>query len=137
MVYRQAMNLWAAAGWGLAGGLCVEAVALYAVIRNSSKWSWRRPIPQGAVAYLISVAARAGAGAGLAAAAAGSGQVVGTFAAFGLGVAAPLVVEKLARAIPLTDILQVAQREDSVAEDITAQVRDQTRVVEGGTNDAD
>lgn len=130
------MNLWAAAGWGLAGGLCVEALALYAVIRNSSKWSWRKPIPQGAVAYLISVVARAGAGAGLAAAAAGSGQVVGTFAAFCLGVAAPLVVEKLARAIPLTDILQVDQREDTIAEDITTQVRDQTRVVEGGTSDA-
>ncbi len=136
MVYGQAMNLWAAAGWGLAGGLSVEALALYAVIRNSSKWSWRRPIPQGAVAYLISVVARAGAGAGLAAAAAGSGQIVGTFAAFGLGVAAPLVVEKLARAIPLTDILHVAERKDSIVENITAQVRDQTSIVEGGTSDA-
>lgn len=104
------MNIWEAAGWGLAGGLCVEALALHSLIRTSKCWSWRRPIPQGLAAYLISVVLRAGAGAGLAAAAAGSGQVSGPFAAFALGVAAPLVVEKLSRAIPITDPQVVADR---------------------------
>ena len=56
------------------------------------------------------MALRAGAGAGLAAAAAGSGQVSGPFAAFALGVAAPLVVEKLSRAIPLTGSLVIVER---------------------------
>jgi len=104
------MNIWAAAAWGLLGGVCVEALELYALIRRSRHWSWRRPIPQGLAAYLISVMVRAGAGAGLAAAAAGSGQVSGTLAAFGLGVAAPLVVEKLSRAIPLNGTLTVSEQ---------------------------
>lgn len=101
------MNVWSAADWGLAGGVCVEALALYSLIRNSERWSWRRPIPQGLMAYVVSVVLRAGAGAVLAAAGAGNGQISGTFAAFGLGVAAPLVVEKLSHAIPLTGTLNV------------------------------
>lgn len=96
------MGGWGAAVWGLAGGSVVEALALHAMIRADRSWSWRKPIPQGLVAYLISVVLRTGAGAGLAAAAAGSGQVSGAFAAFGLGVAAPLVVEKLAMGVQLT-----------------------------------
>ena len=90
-----------AAFWGLAGGMTVEALVLYTDIRHTREWNWRRPIPQGMVAYLISVILRVAAGAGLAAAAAGSGQVSGSLAAFGLGIAAPLVVEKLAETIPL------------------------------------
>lgn len=106
------MSPLAAAGWGLVGGMCVEALALYSLIRTNSQWSWRKPIPQGLAAYLISVIVRAGAGAGVAAAAAGSGQVSGTLAAFGLGVAAPLVVEKLAQTVPL---LQPAAASDRPA----------------------
>jgi hypothetical protein len=109
------MNAWGPAVWGLAGGLCVEALALYSLIRKSRRWSWRRPIPQGLAAYVISVVLRAGAGAGLAAAAAGSGQVSGTFAAFALGVAAPLVVEKLSQAIPLTGSLVIDRPQESMA----------------------
>lgn len=61
------------------------------------------PIPQGMSAYLISVGIRAGVGAVLAAAAVTSGQVTGVFGAFGLGVGAPLVLEKLARLVPLNE----------------------------------
>lgn len=99
------MNPWVAAIWGLAGALCVEALWLHSHIRRSKHWSWRRPIPQGLDAYLISVVLRAGVGAGLASAAAGSGQVSGAIAAFGIGVAAPLIVQKLAQAVPLTGAL--------------------------------
>jgi hypothetical protein len=119
MPYGQFMNQWVAAGWGLAGGLCVEALLLYSRIRSDLLWSWRRPIPQGLAAYLISVVARVAVGAGLAAAAAGSGQVSGPLAAFGLGVGAPLVVEKLARAVylagpsPATDDNQTSSTEGS------------------------
>ena len=104
-VYGQIMHLWAAAAWGLLGGLCVEALALHTTIRSTPQWNWRRPIPQGMPAYLISIVVRLGAGAALAAAAAGSGQVSGSFAAFGLGVAAPLIVQKLSQIIPLTGSL--------------------------------
>lgn len=96
------MNVWVATSWGVLGGLCVEALWLYSRIRSDLLWSWRRPIPQGLTAYLISLVARVGVGAGVAAAAAGSGQVSGPLAAFGLGVGAPLVVEKLAQTVPLT-----------------------------------
>lgn len=97
------LSVWAAACWGLAGGACVEALWLHAHIRRAARWSWRKPIRQGLAAYLISVILRVGVGAAVAAAAAGSGQASGTVAAFALGVAAPLVVQKLARGIPLTD----------------------------------
>ncbi|MGW5259656.1 hypothetical protein ACWEQG_01695 [Microbispora sp. NPDC004025] len=89
--------IWQATLWGLAGGVCVESLELYARIKRVRKWSWRKPIPQGLAAYLTSVAIRAGVGALLAAAAASSGQISGEFAALALGVAAPLVVEKLSR----------------------------------------
>src|SRR5215469_7854285 len=105
------MNVGGAAVWGLIGGSCVEALWLYARIRQEPLWSWRKPIPQGLTAYLISVILRVGAGAGLAAAAAGSGQISGIFAAFVLGVSAPLVIEKLAQVIPLTGPLIVESPE--------------------------
>ncbi|MCF6475891.1 hypothetical protein FAF44_47275 [Nonomuraea sp. MG754425] len=89
--------LWAAALWGMVGGLCVEGLELHARIRRARSWSWRRPIPQGLSAYVTSVVIRVGIGAALAAAGSQSGQIQGAFAALGLGVAAPLVVEKVAR----------------------------------------
>jgi hypothetical protein len=99
------LGIWAGAGWGLAGGMCVEALWLHSHIRSAARWSWRKPIPQGLTAYVISVVTRVGAGAVVAAAAAGSNQASGTLAAFGIGVAAPLVVQKLARGVPLTGYL--------------------------------
>jgi hypothetical protein len=97
----------------------VEGLWLYSQIRSAEgHWSWRRPIPQGLAAYLISVFVRVGAGAGLAAAAAGSGQVSGTLAAFGLGVAAPLVVEKLAQVVPLTGRPKDAPEPAAIAEEV-------------------
>jgi hypothetical protein len=96
------MALWLAAIWGLAGGMSVEGVELYARIHHVRDWSWRKPIPQGLAAYLLSLVIRAGFSAGLTTAAAASDQVVGAFAMFGIGVAAPLVIEKLARGIPLS-----------------------------------
>ena len=100
-----ATHLSAGAGavWGLAGGLCVELLWLHTQIRKAKgHWSWRQPIPQGLTAYVISVVARVGVGGLVAAAAAGSGRVSNALVAFGLGVGAPLAVEKLAQAVPLT-----------------------------------
>jgi len=97
------LSAWAGAGWGLAGGLCVEALWLHTHIRGANgHWSWRRPIPQGLSAYVISVVARVGVGGLVAGAAAGSGRVSSALIAFGLGVGAPLAVEKLAQVVPLT-----------------------------------
>ena len=97
------LSAWAGAAWGLAGGLCVEALWLHTHIRGAKgRWSWRRPIPQGLSAYVISVVARVGVGGLVAGAAAGSGRVSSALVAFGLGVGAPLAVEKLAQVVPLT-----------------------------------
>jgi hypothetical protein len=96
------MGMWAAAIWGLAGGLCVEALDLYTRIRGP-RFSMRRP-----GWYMISVLIRVGAGAILAAAAAGSHQVTGPLAALGLGVGAPLVIQRLAKEVPVTDAQDTA-----------------------------
>lgn len=113
MPYGYPMELAVATGWGVAGGACVEALWLYTRIRSDLLWSWRRPIPQGLTAYIISLVARIGVAAGVAAAAAGSGQVSGPLAAFGLGVGAPLVLEKLSRTIPLTGMSTVIEEDQS------------------------
>ncbi|KQM03084.1 MULTISPECIES: hypothetical protein [unclassified Frankia] len=89
--------------WGLFGGFAVEGLDLYTAVRRSGRWPWRtgRPREVGAWAYLVAEVVRLAIGAGLAAAAAASGQVTTAFAAVSVGIAAPLVVERLARAIPL------------------------------------
>jgi hypothetical protein len=80
----------------------VEALELYAHIRHATKWDWRRPIDQGMVAFAVAVVIRIGVGSAVASAFAGSHQVSGPLAAFTLGIAAPIVVARLAKAVPLT-----------------------------------
>ena len=96
------MAVWLATVWGLTGALCVEALELYAHIRRTSNWDWRCPVDQGMVPFVVTVVIRVGVGAALAAAFAGSNQVSGPLAAFTLGVASPMVVTRLASAIPLS-----------------------------------
>jgi hypothetical protein len=88
-----------AALWGLVGGMSVEALNLYRQIHATPgrKWSWRCPIPQGMAAYIVSVIIRALVGGGVAAASAASDQLSGPLGAFTFGVAAPLILEKLAQ----------------------------------------
>jgi hypothetical protein len=81
----------------------MEALELYAHIRHAPKWDWRSPIEQGMVAFVVAVVLRVGVGSALAAVFAGSHQVSSPLVAFTLGVAAPMVVARLAKAIPLTD----------------------------------
>ncbi|MFC6879375.1 MULTISPECIES: hypothetical protein [Actinomadura] len=59
-------------------------------------------------AFWVSVLIRVGVGGVVVAAMARDGQVAGAVAAFGLGVAAPLVIEKLARLVPLNLDVQAA-----------------------------
>lgn len=90
--------------WGLIGGLSAEAMELYAVVHRTPKWSWKEPLPgTGTGAFIAAVIIRVSVGAVLASAFAGSHQVSGPLAAFTLGVAAPYVIQRLARAIPLSD----------------------------------
>ncbi|WP_152989870.1 hypothetical protein [Frankia sp. ACN1ag] len=89
--------------WGLFGGFAVEGLDLYAAVRRHGRWPWQRGRSReaGPRAYLVAELVRLAIGAGLAAAAGTSGQITTPFAALAVGVAAPLVVERLSHAIPL------------------------------------
>lgn len=98
------MTVWAAALWGLLGGFCVEALDLYAKIHTTPGWSWRKET-FGLDALITALVIRLGVGAALAAAFAASGQVSGSIAAFSLGIASPLVVERLAKTAQVNQIV--------------------------------
>jgi len=95
------MEWWQAGLWGLAGGACVELWNLHC-LTTQSVFSWRRPVPQGLSAYVTAVLTRLAIGAIVAAAAAAGDEIRGAWVAFGLGVAGPLVVQRLAGDVPLT-----------------------------------
>ena len=89
--------------WGAFGGFAVEALQFYSALRSCGDWPWRvkgEP-PPGPLA--ASVAIRVSVGLGLAAAAGATGQVAGPIGAIAVGVAAPLVIEQMARHIPATE----------------------------------
>ncbi len=95
------MNPWVYALWGAFGGLSVEAVQFYGAIRRTGTWPWKtkgepRPLP-----LFVSVVIRVGVGFGLALAAVETGQVSGPLGAIAVGVAAPLLIEQMAKRVPL------------------------------------
>ncbi|MFC7545273.1 hypothetical protein [Plantactinospora sp. GCM10030261] len=93
------MSLWIAAMWGLVGSAVAEALNLYGMMRptteSKGRWQWpwrdRGDVP----IMLLAMALRAGAGIGLAAAASAGDLAPNGFAAFTLGVTAPLVIAKM------------------------------------------
>jgi hypothetical protein len=91
--------------WGLFGGFAVEGLDLYGALRRRGCWPWGGPEPRevGIIGYAVAEAIRLIIGGGLAGAAAASGEVTSAAGALAVGVAAPLIVERLARAIPLTE----------------------------------
>ncbi|MGH3511184.1 MAG: hypothetical protein ACRDYB_04365 [Acidimicrobiales bacterium] len=97
-----------AAVWGLFGGFAVEGLDLYGAVRRRGCWPWRAHGPRevGATGYFVAELVRLLIGSGLASAFAESRQVTTAFGALAVGVAAPLIVERLTRAIPLTDPMQ-------------------------------
>lgn len=97
-----------AALWGLGGGFAVEGLDFYGAVRRHGCWPWRVRGPRevGAVGYFVAELIRLVTGSVLASALAESSQVTTAFGALAVGVAAPLLVERLTRAIPLTDSVQ-------------------------------
>jgi len=89
-----------AAAWGVFGGFAVEGLEFTRAIRRVGGWPWSRPQEPGPLPLATSVFIRLLVGAGLAAAAASAGQVQGPFGALAVGVAAPLLIEQLARHAP-------------------------------------
>lgn len=99
------MNWVHAALWGVAGGFVIEGLDLYAALRRHHQWPWKVRGPghyAGIVGYVIGEWVRLLAGGVVAGAAAASGQVSGPLAALVLGLATPVVVEKLTASISLS-----------------------------------
>lgn len=103
--YGSSMTWIEAALWGLFGGFAVEGLDLYGAVRRRGCWPWqvRGPREVGALGYFVAELVRLFIGSGLAWALAASQQVTTPVGALAVGVAAPLIVDRLTRAIPLTD----------------------------------
>jgi len=104
------MSPWGYALWGAFGGLSIEGIEFYGVIRRTGRWPWNikgepRPLP-----LLVSVAIRVGVGFGLALAAAQTGQVSGPLGAIAVGVAAPLLIEQMAKQVPIDEQTSIEPR---------------------------
>ena len=97
-----------AALWGLFGSFAVEGLDLYTAVRRHGRWPWRVRGPRevGALGYAVAELIRLIIGGGLAWAAAASGQLTSAVGALAVGVAAPLIVERITRAVPLSDSVQ-------------------------------
>ena len=98
-----------AALWGLFGSFAVEGLDFYTAIRRRGRWPWRAPDPGevGALAYVVAELFRLIIGGGLAWAAAASGQLTTATGALAVGIAAPLIVERLTQVVPLTDAAEL------------------------------
>jgi hypothetical protein len=90
------------AGWGLIGGLIVEALDLSGAIRREGTWPWRVRGEPKLGPYLAAVVLRVGAGAGLAAGLGGEGQLGGPLSALVVGAGAPLILERITKQAFLT-----------------------------------
>lgn len=94
------MSLWTYAVWGLLGAFFVEALELYDAVHRVDGFPWRQPGEVSLAPYLVSVVLRLLLGVGLVVAFRASNQLSGYLAAFFIGAASPLVLERIARAVP-------------------------------------
>jgi hypothetical protein len=92
------MSFWEAGLWGFLGVLAIEAFDLYQAIRRVKNWPWKIAGEVSFGPYLISVIIRVILGAGAAAAFGASGQLTSPIGALAVGISAPLLLERLARA---------------------------------------
>lgn len=91
------MAIWQACLWGLLGAALVEGLELYQAIHAEGgfPWQFRGRLKLGP--YLVALLVRLGLGAALAAVFAASHQITGPIAAVTIGIAAPKILEQLAR----------------------------------------
>ena len=91
------MDWWTSGLWGLFGGFITDGLELWRLVRsNGGTW----PGDCRSVAFFVAESIRLIAGAGLAIAFGQSGQVSGPMGALAIGVATPLIVEKLTQQLP-------------------------------------
>ena len=91
------MGLWAAALWGFMGAGAIEAWDLYGAIHRVKGFPWNVPDEVAFVPYLVSVFLRVLLGVGMAIAFVASGQADGPVGVVAIGIAAPKLLEQLAR----------------------------------------
>lgn len=91
---------WEALLWGFFGGAAIEGLDFATAIRRVRTWPWKVQGEPGFGPYVVSVIIRCGVGGGLATAACASDQLTTVFSAVTTGVAAPLVLENLAKQLP-------------------------------------
>jgi len=91
------MNLWEAALWGLIGAAAIEAWDLYGAIHRLKGFPWKFDGEVALAPYLVSVLLRVLLGVGMAVAFVASGQADGPVGAVAIGIAAPKLLEQLAR----------------------------------------
>jgi hypothetical protein len=88
--------------WGVFGSLAAEGLEFMVLVRkHPGQWPWKITGHPGLGPYTVSVTIRMFLGGVLAAAVASSGEASNALAAFGIGVVAPLVLEKIAAQVPL------------------------------------
>jgi hypothetical protein len=97
------MAVWQYAMWGFFGGFAVDGLDFAGAIRRVGGWPWRQPGNPGPLEFGVSVLIRVGVAGGLTAAAASTDQVSGPFGAVAVGVSAPLLIQQLARQVPVTN----------------------------------
>lgn len=96
------MTAWDDAVWGLFGGFATDGLEFAGAIRRVGGWPWHQRGEPGPLPLAASVLIRLAGGTRHAAVAKSTGQVSGPFGALPVGVAAPLLIERLARHVPLT-----------------------------------
>lgn len=97
------MTWWEYVLWGAFGGLAVEAIQFSGAIHRCKDWPWRVKGEPGPFPLAVSVVIRVGLGLVLALAAGQTGQISGPIGAIAVGVAAPHLIEQMAKRVPLTD----------------------------------
>ncbi|MFG2948319.1 hypothetical protein [Streptomyces adustus] len=91
------MTVWEACLWGVFGAGAVEALDLYGAIRRVRGYPWREKDETPLGPYLLSVVLRLALGVGVAAAFGASGQAGGPVGVVAVGIAAPKILEQIAR----------------------------------------
>jgi len=110
------MSLSAAALWGFLGAAAIELWDLYGAIHRVKGLPWQFEGEVGFGPYLVSVVLRVLLGVGVAVAFVASGQVTGPVGAVAVGIAAPKVLEQLARhSVDRTTSEQRREREEEIS----------------------
>ncbi|MFF2653604.1 hypothetical protein [Streptomyces sp. NPDC058045] len=83
--------------WGLLGAALIEGLDLYTAIHSTDGWPWKKKGQPAFAPYVAALVIRLGVGTGLTAAFAASQQVAGALAAVTVGIAAPKILQQLAK----------------------------------------